>query len=64
MGTSGAMTQLGGAAPSVSSEREVYSPGDTVKLSGAGWLASERIHLSVNDNVGNTWTWNDDVTAD
>src|SRR5436190_23906443 len=52
------------SGPSITTDRDVYSPGDTVKLSGAGWAPGERIHLFVNDNVGNTWSWSDDVTAD
>src|SRR6266576_695090 len=52
------------SGPSITTDRDVYSPGDTVKLSGAGCAPGERIHLFVNDNVGNTWSWSDDLTAD
>src|SRR5438874_5837513 len=38
------------SGPSITTDRDVYSPGDTVKLSGAGWAPGERIHLFVNDN--------------
>ena len=32
-------------------------------LTGAGWAASERVHIFVNDDIGQTWQYNGDVTA-
>lgn len=48
----------------ITSDQEVYSPGQQVHLSGAGWQPGESVHLDVNDSVGSTWSWSDDVTAD
>jgi len=61
---SSALTQVSASNPTVSSDRQVYSPGDTVVLTGDGWSPDEVVHLAVNDNVGNTWSWTGDVTAD
>jgi hypothetical protein len=51
------------ANPSISSDAGVYGPGAIVKLSGAGWLAGEQVHLFVNDDQGKTWSYSGDVVA-
>ena len=52
-----------GEGPQVWSDRADYSPGDTVVLSGAGWAPSEVVHISVNDDEGQTWRRDVDVVA-
>jgi hypothetical protein len=59
-----ALTDGAGAPPSVYSDQADYAPGSTVTLTGTGWQPDEVIHLFVNDNVGNTWSWSADLTAD
>ena len=51
------------AAPTIRSDQEDYAPGSMVTLTGAGWAASERVHIFVNDDVGQTWQYNGDVTT-
>jgi hypothetical protein len=63
-GGASAMRETASSAPSIISDQEVYSPGQSVRLSGSGWQAGESVRLFVNDNVGNTWNWSHDVTAD
>src|SRR5438094_5160060 len=62
----GSLAQMAfaGTNPTIASDQADYSPGSTVTLTGTGWDASEAVHLSVNDDVGNTWSWSEDVTAD
>jgi hypothetical protein len=50
-------------SPSISSDKEDYTPGSTVTLTGTGWGAGEPVHIFVNDDVGQTWSYNADVTA-
>jgi large repetitive protein len=50
--------------PSISSDKADYSPGETVVLSGSGWLPGEHVHITVNDDVGQTWVRESDVNAD
>ena len=57
-GTSAAFT------PAISSDQVDYAPGSTVTLTGSGWGASEKVHLFVNDDVGQTWKLDADVFAD
>ena len=51
-------------APSVWSDKADYAPGELVKLSGANWQAGETVNIVVNDDVGETWRRDVDVTAD
>src|SRR5215203_5004475 len=60
--SSGAAAALG--APSVSSDRADYAPGETVTLRGSGWGVGEVVHINVNDKAGQTWSRDVDVTAD
>src|SRR5262245_24007183 len=50
--------------PTIVSDQPDYAPGSTVTLTGTQWVADEAVHLFVNDNVGQTWSYNADLTAD
>src|SRR5215211_7831991 len=54
----------GVGAPSIASDRPDYAPGDTVILRGDGWGIGEVVHITVNDDAGQTWTRDVNVTAD
>src|SRR5262245_58462265 len=54
----------GFSGPSISSDKPDYSPGETVVLAGSGWLPGEHVHITVNDDLGQTWVRESDVTAD
>jgi large repetitive protein len=49
--------------PQVWSDKADYAPGETVTLSGANWAVGEAVHLVVNDDAGQTWRYENDVTA-
>src|SRR4051812_18292103 len=51
-------------APTITSDRADYSPGDAVVLSGANWQPGEVVHLFVDDEDGHMWSRSVDVTAD
>ena len=51
-------------SPSVSSDKEDYNPGGTVTLTGHNWDANESVHVFVNDDVGQSWSYARDVNAD
>jgi hypothetical protein len=48
----------------ISSDQADYAPGSTVTLTGSNWQPGEAVHISVNDNVGQTWSYSADVSAD
>ena len=50
--------------PSVWSDKADYAPGEQVTLSGANWAPGESVHVRVNDDAGETWRRDVDVTAD
>jgi hypothetical protein len=50
--------------PTISSDQADYPPGGTVTLTGAGWGPGESVHLFVNDDANQTWSYSADVTAD
>src|ERR671932_1295906 len=50
-------------APSISSDKADYNPGETVTLTGYSWAPGESVHIFVNDDIGQTWSRNVDVTA-
>ena len=52
------------APATVVTDAGVYGPGATVTLTGNGWQPSEVVHLFVNDDQGQTWSYSADVTAD
>ena len=55
----------GGAAsaPSIAPDQASYAPGDTVALSGDGWVAGETVHVTVDDASGDAWIHVVDLTA-
>ena len=57
-GRSGGVLRLRGSG--IGDERR--GRGDT--LTGADWGGGEIVHLTVNDDVGQTWAYNTDITAD
>jgi hypothetical protein len=65
-GHAGAATLTGGTGtdPWISSELPDYTAGSTVNLLGGSWQPGEAVHISVNDSDGQTWAFDDDVTAD
>jgi YDG domain-containing protein/Big-like domain-containing protein len=65
-GNAGAATRTGGTGtdPWIASELPDYAPGSTVNLLGGSWQPGEAVHINVNDNDGQTWARDVDVTAD
>jgi hypothetical protein len=53
-----------GSAPTISSDKADYAPGDAVVLTGEGWQAGESVQIDVEDSEGKTWTHQVTVTAD
>lgn len=51
-------------APTIQSDKDDYAPGELVTLTGSGWQPGESVHINVNDQEGQTWSRNVDVTAD
>src|SRR5918996_6339903 len=51
-------------APTIQSDQADYPPGATVTLTGSNWQPGESVHINVNDDVGQTWSYDVDVTAD
>src|SRR5262249_29390095 len=49
---------------SISTDQPDYLPGATVTLSGSGWQPAEKIHISVNDALGTSWSYSTAVVAD
>src|SRR5215208_5185413 len=52
------------AAPTIQSDKADYAPGELVTLTGSGWQPGESVNIVVNDDVGQTWNRNVNVTAD
>ncbi len=52
------------AAPTITSDKADYAPGELVTLTGAGWQPGETVHIFVNDDWGSAWTRSVDVEAD
>src|SRR5215204_4095052 len=52
------------AAPTIQSDKDDYSPGELVTLTGSGWKPGESVNIVVNDDAGQTWNRNVNVTAD
>ncbi|HYY33378.1 MAG TPA: hypothetical protein VE693_07315, partial [Gaiellaceae bacterium] len=48
--------------PQVWSDKADYAPGELVTLSGANWAPGEAVHIRVNDDAGQTWSRDVDVT--
>src|SRR5215204_280498 len=52
------------AAPTIQSDKADYAPGELVTLTGSGWQPGESVNIVVNDDVGQSWNRNVNVTAD
>ncbi len=52
------------SGPSVTSDQADYPPGALVTLSGSGWQPGEQVHVTVNDDQGQTWQRDVDLVAD
>src|SRR5215211_2248160 len=50
--------------PTIQSDKADYLPGETVIITGDNWLPGEHVHIKVNDDVGQTWIRESDVSAD
>jgi photosystem II stability/assembly factor-like uncharacterized protein len=51
-------------APTIQSDKADYAPGELVTLTGGGWQPGEAVNIVVNDDAGQTWNRNVNVTAD
>src|SRR5436190_5015938 len=49
--------------PTISADQADYAPGATVTLTGSSWEPGESVHIVVNDNVGQTWSYSADAMA-
>ena len=49
--------------PTIESDQPDYEPGSAVTLTGHNWAPEEPVHVSVNDDRGQTWSYNDDVVS-
>jgi large repetitive protein len=49
--------------PAIVSDQADYAPGSPVTLTGANWQPLELVHISVNDDNGQTWSYATDVTS-
>jgi hypothetical protein len=52
------------STPTIVSDQNDYAPGSTVTLTGTDWLPNELVHLVVNDQDGQTWSYNADLSSD
>jgi hypothetical protein len=52
------------STPTIVSDQNDYAPGSTVTLTGTNWLPNESVHLFANDQDGQTWSYNADLSAD
>ena len=52
------------ASPTIASDKADYGPGELVTLTGGNWTPGESVNVVVNDDVGQTWNRNVNVTAD
>jgi hypothetical protein len=57
------LSSVPGLTPTIESDKADYAPGSTVTLTGSGWSSGEAVHITVNDNVGSTWSYSTDVTT-
>ena len=62
IGVAGASLAAGGP-PSIASDNEQYTAGQTVQLTGQNWQAGEAVHVVVDDAGGDPWTHAADLTA-
>ena len=62
IGIAGASLAAGGP-PSIASDQEQYTAGQTVQLTGQNWQAGEAVHVVVDDAGGDPWTHAADLTG-
>ena len=66
--TNGSTTTTTGSSstfvPSIKSDQEDYNPGATVILTGTGWGPGESVHIVVNDDKSQPWSYATDSAAD
>src|SRR5215218_5512979 len=43
--------------PTITSDLPDYPPGATVNLTGSNWQPGESVHINVNDDVGQSWSY-------
>src|SRR3989337_1437945 len=60
----GAVAIADATGPTIASDKDDYAPGEIVTLTGTGWQGGEAVHIRVNDDQGETWRYDNDVTAD
>jgi subtilisin family serine protease len=58
--TSGASAE---GTPAIASDKSDYLPGEAVALSGTGWTPGETVHVAVDDDQSDAWTYEADLTA-
>ena len=64
-GTATADDPVGHSGPPwIASDQADYPPGGAVMLDGGNWQPGESVHITVNDDVGQSWSRDVDVTAD
>jgi hypothetical protein len=63
-GGASAMRETAATAPSIVSDQADYTPGSTVTLTGANWGGGEAVHIVVNDDQSEPWSYGTDVNAD
>jgi photosystem II stability/assembly factor-like uncharacterized protein len=51
------------SSPTIASDKADYAPGELVTLTGSNWAPGESVNIKVNDDEGQTWSRNVDVTA-
>jgi VCBS repeat-containing protein len=67
-GTTMALTTDGSGttslSPTIQSDKADYAPGELVTLTGSNWQPGESVNVVVNDDEGQSWNRNVNVTAD
>ncbi|MBK6440844.1 MAG: hypothetical protein IPH27_05605 [Actinomycetales bacterium] len=53
----------GAGTPTLTSDKADYPPGGAVVLSGTGWASGEQVHITVNDDAGQTWSLSSGVNG-
>ncbi len=56
-------TVIPAGTPTIASDKADYAPGEAVTLLGQDWQPGESVHIFVNDDEGQSWSRNVDVTA-
>src|SRR6476619_7193515 len=54
---------LGEGQPSIASDQSDYAPSASVSLIGSGWQDGETVHVVIDDEQGDAWSHNLDLTA-